>query len=309
MKSARKFAYIQRKKKKSRLFPALLPIIFILGFFAVLFIFIKLNTHFWNGKDKVAFAYREKNGDVGVVVLDPVLSDVTNFNIPGDTQINVAENYGVMRIRNVWQLGINEKKTGRLLPETVMENFSFPMTRFADYNGISISQGNFSGVLSFVFKPGATNIAFGDRLLMGLFAIKASDLNRTSIDLGKSQFLRKAKLSDGNPGYIISGPISERLTVYFSNNYFSSKNLKFFIVDSTGEAGVAGNVGSILEVMGGKVVSIDRRVDKGNFDCLVLGNDKKIIETIDNLFSCKTSNEKTNFDLELRLGANFAQRF
>ena len=275
-------------KHKKKSFKFLLPTILIILVIGI-FIFIKASTQHWNGHDKVGFAFAKDNGDVGVTVLDPNLGEMTTITIPGETEVDVARNYGTLRVKNVWQLSQNEKLGGALLPETVTQNFLFPITLWKG--------------------PNSTNIPFGDRLMIWFFTMKLKDLDKTEIDMGKSQFLRKEKLNDGQVGYRLVGEISGRLGVYFSDNDMVTKNTRVYIVDATSQAGVASQVGEIIEVLGGKIVSVDRKQEAGDFDCEVLGVDKNINKKVANLFSCKIINDKTDFDLEVRLGAKFASRF
>jgi hypothetical protein len=309
MRSAQRQKKINQKAKYSSIlsFSKILFLPFLLIF---IFLFIKFSTHNWNDKDKFIFTYKEDDGDVVVVVLDPKLGEETKIVIPGETEVIVARNYGTLRIKNVWKLSQNEKLEGKLLPETVTQNFLFPVSLWSDSDAASITSSNVLDIIKFIFLPLKTNISIGDRLSAGIFALKVHDLDKTEIDMGKSQFLHKEKLSDGQIGYRrISGLISQRLGVYFSDNTMSEKNIRFYIVDATGEAGVASLVGQILEVMGGKVVSVDKKQEIGDYDCQVMGSDKDTNRKVASLFSCSITNEKTDFDLEIKLGEKFAKRF
>jgi len=308
-KSARRQAFAARKiqkEKKNRfhLFRILIPIATLI----LLYVFLRLSANTWNGTDKVSFVYNDADGDIGVIVLDPRLSEATTLIIPGDTQVEVARNYGTLRIKNVWQLGINEKVEGRLLAETVTQNFLFPVYLW-DEKVPSFDQWGLLNALRFIFLPGQTNISFGDRVYMGFFALKVSEMGRSVIDLGKSQFLQKEILNDGLPGYEISGPISQRLTVYFSDNKIGDENLKVNIVDATGAFGVSDKLGEILQIIGGKVVSVDKKTISENTDCTVSGVNTEAVEKIAKLFSCKKQNTDTSFDLDIRVGEEFAKRF
>jgi len=274
----------------------------------ILFLVVKLSTKYWNGFDKFSYVYRNTSGDAVVTVLDPKLGDSTTFIIPGDTQVDVVGNYGTLKIKNVWQLSMNEKKGGKLLSGTVTKNFLFPVFLWSDSDAESVGHGNIPGIFKFIISPKNTNIPLGDRLSMAFFALNVKGINRTEIDLAKSQFLKKSQLNDGTVGYTLSGPVSTRLTVYFSDNVFADKSMKVEIIDQSGE-GSADTVGAILQVMGGKVVSVQKNTGSVNFDCLVLGSDLGTIRKIATLFSCKISEEKSVFDLEIRLGEGFAKRF
>ena len=313
MRSARRRALIEKKKKTVKMsglfFKVILPIILILG----IFVFFKFDTKYWNGNDKFIFAYRLESGDVAVSVVDPKLDEFTTLVIPGDTQVDVARNYGELRIKNVWQLGVNEKLGGRLLAETITQNFLFPVFLWSDSDARMLSDANTFGILRFIFFPKSTNITFGDRVSAGLFAMRIRDPGKNLLDLGKNQFLVKQKLSDGQPGYILAGTVSPRLTVYFSDNNFaddanSGKTLRVAISDATGVPGVADAVGQIIEVVGGKIVSIDKK-NADNTGCTVFGSNTKAVKKIAAIFSCKTSTDRGDFDLEIDLGTAFAKRF
>lgn len=311
MKSARRIAYVQRKQKKpvnknrmGFLIPGILLLVVLLAFIG-----IKLDTRFWNNHDKFAFASHSQNGDTGVTVLDPKTGEMTTLIIPGETEVDVAMNYGTLRLKNVWQLGINEKLDGALLAKTVTKNFSFPVFLWADSDGARLQKTGFSDSLKFVFFPQKTNIPFGDRISFALFALKTKNLDRTVIDLAKSQFLTKQRLSDGINGYKLTGPVSGRLTVYFSDNDMADKDFKVYVVDSTGTFDVAQNAGQIIEVMGGKIISVDKSAGSSDFGCHVLGKDSKVVNKFVNIFNCKAVQGKTDYDIELRLGTQFAKTF
>lgn len=271
-------------------------------------LFLRLNTRYWNGHDKVGFAFRFASGDVGATVADPNLSELTTLVIPGDTEVDVAENYGTLRVKNVWQLSQNEKLGGKLLPETLMQNFLFPLSLWADEKATGLGKGTIEGVIKFVFDVGQTNIPLGDRIRLGLFALKVPSLGRSEINLGESQFLHKERLSDGTNGYRLNGSPSQRLTVFFSDTSITELSPKVYVIDSTGSPGVADKVGQIIEVVGGKIVSIDKKSTEVS-DCEVLGENRPIVKKLASLFSCKIGSGKTDFDIEIRLGEKFAKRF
>lgn len=313
MRSARRRKLIEKKKKAGRLsgilFKFLLPIIFILA----VSVLVKFTTKYWNGEDKLAVAYRLDSNDVAVSVFDPRLTEITTLVIPGDTQVDVARNYGELRIKNVWQLGVNEKIKGALLAETITQNFLFPVFLWSDGDIETLFETNTFGILKFVFFPGSTNISFGDRVSIGIFAMKTGPTGKNLLNLGKNQFLIKQRLNDGEVGYVVSGDVSQRLTAYFADNSFadnanSGKSLRVAIVDATSVPGVADTVGQIIEVMGGKIVSIDKRNGENN-DCTIYGTNAKAIKKFAILFSCKTTKNNSNFDIEISLGQAFAKRF
>jgi len=288
-------------RRKSRIAGLLIRVFIPLMLVLSAFLYLKLSTKYWDGRSKFAFVFENSSGNVEVTVLDPALNEETSLIIPGDTEINVAHGYGTLRIKNVWQLGINEKLGGGLLAATLTDSFLFPTNLWSDTGT--------ADVWKFIFSPKQTNISFGDRLAAGIFALRVNGIDKTEIDLAKSQFLVKKTLTDGKPGYVLTGPVSSRLTVYFSDNNFADKNLKFSLTDATGSYGVADGVGQVLEVLGGKVVQIDKKGADSSLDCEVFGQSSDAVNKVSTLFSCKKVGGKSNFDLEMRMGSKFAKRF
>lgn len=308
MRSAQRQRRLRQKARNNGVL-TIIKFLVVPAILIFVFLLFKLSTRYWNGSDKIGFVYRQQSGDVAVTVLDPKLSEETTMVIPGDTQVDVAGNYGTLRIKNVWQLAQNEKLDGRLLAGTVTKNFLFPVFLWSDSDAQNLADANLAGTLKFIFAPKKTNIPLGDRAAIGLFAIQVKSINKTEINLGTSKFLQKTVLNDGEKGYLLAGPISERLTVYFSDNDFADESLKVEITDSTGAFGVSDKVGQIIQVLGGKIVSVDKKPVPSNFDCIILGKNSKIVRKIADLFRCSISREDSVFDLEVRLGEAFAKRF
>lgn len=306
--SVRRKNYIDRKnnvqKNNFSVFKIILPIVILLS----LFLYFKLTTHIWNNLDKVSIVYKDGE-DVSVTVLDPILSESTTLVIPGDTEVEVARNYGTFRLKNIWQLGINEKLGGSLIAETVTNNFLFPVYLWSEKNP-GLGSGNVGDIIKFIFFPGSAKISFSDRAQIGIFAMRVKDLDRSEINLGKSLFLSKGVLEDGLPGYKIVGPISQRLTVYFSDNEIGDDNVKVNITDATGNSGVSDKLGAVIQVVGGKVVSLDKKSTAEDYDCEISGLNAKAVNKFAKLFTCNINRSvKTSFDVDIRIGQEFAKRF
>lgn len=309
MRSARRQKILSEKRREKSGLRVLLRIIYPILAVAFIWVFFVVNTKYWNGQDKFGYVYKNVNGDVSVRVLDPKTNESVTLVVPGDTQVDVARNYGTMRIKNVWQLGINEKINGILLAQTVTKNFLTPIFLWSDQDISVLDSLDIINIPKFILAPKNTNIPIGDRLSIALFLVRVKSVDTTTIDLGKSQFLKKTNLSDGQAGYILNGTVSGRLTANFSDSDFSDGNVRVEITDATGNPESANIVGQIVEVMGGKVVSIDRTGEDTNSDCAVLGVNPKVVKKTANLFNCKIIKDKSVFDLEIRLGAGFAKRY
>lgn len=307
MRSARRQKLASKKRKGS--LHAFLKFFYPALVLAMAWLYLAVNVKYWNGADKFDYVFKNKDGDVVVKVLDPKLTDSLAIVIPGETEVGVARNLGTMQIKNVWQLGINEKLNGDLMAATVTKNFLTPVFLWSDQDIEALDSFNIPGIVKFIVAPSKTNIPVGDRAVLALFSLRVKGIDRTTIDLGKSQFLKKAKLNDGQVGYILGGPVSGRLTANFSDTDFSGQNVRVAVQDATGTHGTANTVGQIIEIMGGKVVSINKTAEDPESDCIVSGINPKVVKKTAALFGCRVSNDPSIFDLEIKIGSLFAKRY
>lgn len=302
-KRRRKVKKKNRKKLTLRLF-VLVGVILILGFIAYAF----LNTAFWNGRDKVSLVINTRSGDVVISTFDPVLPELTNIVIPGNTQVEVSRQLGTWRIKSVWHLGENEGVAGALLSETITRYFKLPVIAWADEPSLGFSTGNFPQVLKSVFSSYKTNLKIGDRIKIGLFNLRVKNTKRDEINLADG-YLKQGRLIDGGEGYVLSGSLPQKILVIFSDPLMADAGVRVAIRDGTGTAAVAGYVGGVLEVLGAKVSSVTKERPTES-DCTIVGKDKRVVEKISRLFQCSTTMDSTgNFDLEISIGSEFAKRF
>lgn len=284
----------QRKdnQKKIKLVNYLIAIFILLA----PFLYFKLTTKYWDGEEKINIAVQEGEGDVTVYILDPALEEEVKMIIPAETEVSLSQNLGSIRIKNVQKLGNNEDMGFDLLPKTITKSFMFPVNLFSDTPPASFK---------FVTTKN-TNIGLGDRVAIYMFDKKVKNLDRSTIDLAKSLFVTKAKLTDGELGYVLPNQISPRLTFYFSDNDFLQKETRVYIKDASGVYGLADTFGKIIEVMGGKVVTIEK-VEKSESSCSFVTEDKKIAAKMEKLFDCTKQKDKVgDFELEVILGSQFA---
>src|SRR3990172_8213094 len=242
------------------------------------FFFLSFQTRFWDAKSKLTLATNTKEGDIIVSSFDPQTASVTNIFIPASTQLNVSRQLGSWRAKSIWQLGLNEKLSGALLRETVL--------------------------------PLKTNLKVGDKIKLGIFALSVKNPKRTDLDLRQGNYLKKARLTDGEEGYIPTGAGLEKLIIYFADSGVSQKNLRVEIKDASGGSRVAQEVGKTIEMIGAKVSSLSK-VEQEDTDCQVAGKDKRLVELISAVFSCqKVKGEPSgNFDAQVKLGKGFIGRY
>lgn len=301
----RKIIGLRKRSKNRNFFKPFFALLVLaaLGFFA-------FNTKLWRAERKVGVVINSPVGDIVVVVLDAKNEEMTKIIIPGSTELEVARQLGKWKARSVWKLGENEKLGGKLLRETIIKDFHFPILGFADGGAYGFSQGDALGILKAAILPYKSNLTVADRIRIGLFSLGVKASKRRDIDLTRSSYLKKARLKDGEEGYLISGKIPKELLIVFSEPEIASEGLKVNIKDATGNGFSASEVGETIEVLGAKVTAVTK-LPRTDSDCQVAGKVESSAKSVGELFGCKMKSGAPdgNFDIELEIGEAFARRF
>lgn len=277
----------------------------------ILLVVISFLTARFKALDRLALVVNGKGGEVIVQNFDFSQKEIVNVVIPGQTQLDVANQFGFYRAGNVWKLGLNEKKEGELLRLSVVKNFNLPIVAWADSGGEALGKGGLLGLIKAVILPYKSNLRFGDKLRLAVFSAGVREDKRVEVDLSKTALLREVRLTDGEMGYVVSGgglPVS--LGGIFSEAIGKSEPFRAMVKDNTGRLGVAEKAGGVLEVMGVKIASLTKGPTT-DADCVVSGKDKRLVEKISLIFTCQVEGKLTddNFDLILELGSKFAKRY
>lgn len=277
--------------------------------FAFIFYITSLfaKTRFWNGKEKVALAVRSNDG-ASVLLFDPHYDELVTLYIPEHTEIEAAKQLGRWKIESIWELGQQEGESGKLLADSITKYFKFPVSAWADSQASGFGIGGVRNIMKAGFGSYATNLTLGDRARMAWFAFRLPNTKHIDIHLENSGYLQKGTLSDGTPGYRKVEPPPQDILALFTDETFGKSTYAIAIQDATGQTQVARNVGSVVEVLGAKVVAVDRE-ETQDIDCIVKGSNAFLINRIAKLFNCKEEKAESNFDLEILLGTQFARRF
>ncbi len=308
MKPALRNKRIKDKRKIVKLLNfKLLSILFIFLIFFLLITSIKKSNSLF--KDKVSLAVRNEDGGVNVLIFDYRSEEIVNIYIPGSTQVEVARDLGIWRLKNVWKLGQQEKVKGELLAKTVTKQFMFPVFFWSDSKALGFLSSNLFNVISSVFSNYETNLNFFQKLNLALFSLKVENSKHIDINLAKTHFLKEDILLDGEEGYRVYGSPPDKILAFFTDPSFLENGLRIMLVDLSGRVGVSENVGKILEVLGGKITSLVKE-DSQNLNCSVSGKDKIVLEKVKLLFSCseEKDNLPENFDLKIIIGSKFIEK-
>lgn len=301
-----------RRRKKSRnrkrkSFPKWVFPAFIL---LSLFIFIFIHTKYW-GKNLNLAVVSPSDSGVVVRIFNQTRREMYIVNIPGNTQVETAHDLGTWRIGSVWQLGINEKLGGRLLSDTVIKNFMFPVGVWAGSDFNKIINGNFIEILGSVIFSKRTNLGVGDRVRIAYFSHKIKDFQRYNVDLADTKFLERTKLKDGKLGFIVTNDFSQKLLPAFAE--FEKGKILISVFYEFEDKSIANNIARTLETMGAKPILI-KKVSPDYYpfsdSCLVRGDKSGIAERVASIFSCgfKSDLDKGG-NIEIILGKGFSERF
>lgn len=274
------------------------------------FLLITFHTKFWKSSGKTFLAISKENGEIVVSVFDPELEKITNIIIPKNTEVDVARQLGRWKLGSVRELGENEDLEGKLLAETIVKHFKLPVAAWADAPALGFAEGDVLGVVKASLFPYKTNLGIGDKIKLGIFSIRIKNLKRENINFSEGNILKKVTLIGGEEGYVLAGRLPNYIVALFSNLSISSEGSIVVILDATGKANVAEEVGEVIEVMGVKLANI-KKEEAADFDCEVKGKEKELLEEIAQVFSCKKlkTAPEGNFDLEIKIGKDFTRRF
>jgi hypothetical protein len=276
----------------------------------LIFLLITLQTRFWKSSAKTFLVISKESGEVVISVFDPGLEKITNITFPKNTEVDVARQLGRWKLGSVRELGENEDLEGKLLAETIVKHFKLPVAAWADAPALGFADGDLLGIVKASLLPYKTNLGIGDRLKLGLFSIRIKNLKRENIDFSEGNILKKVTLIGGEEGYVLAGRLPNYIVALFSNPNISSEGVVIVILDATGKANVAEEVGEVVEVMGVKLANI-KKEEVDDSDCEVKGKEKELLEEIAQVFSCKKLKvaPEGNFDLEIKIGEGFSKRF
>jgi len=301
-----------RRRKKSRnkerkFFPKWVFLAFI---FLSIFIFVFIHTKYW-GKNLNLAVVSPSNNDVVVNIFNQMRGEMYTINIPADTQVETAHDLGTWKIGSVWQLGINEKLGGRLLSDTVIKNFLFPVGVWAGSDFNKIIDGNFIEILGSIIFSKRTNLGVGDRVRIAYFSHKIKDFQRYNIDLADTNFLEKTKLKDGKIGFIVTNNFPQELLPAFTE--FEEGKILISVFYEFEDKSIANNIAKTLEIMGAKPILI-KKVSPDYYlssdDCLIRGNKTGIVERVASIFSCGFKRDLDKGEnMEIILGKGFSERF
>jgi hypothetical protein len=264
----------------------------------------------WEDKSNLTLLVQSTDEDLHLINFDPVVDEITDITIPSNTEVEVAQRFGVFRLGNVWKLGFSEGLGGDLVAKTVTKNFKFPVYVWADEFALGFASTNYIEIIKAILLRYDTNLKIGDRLRIAAFSIRIPNSRRIKINLSDTQYLKKTKLVDGEEGYIIEKNIPVSILSVFADPAIAKNGYRVHITNNTNNSGIANQVGEIVEVLGAKVASVKKgEIDKNG--CLIKGTDLESVKKLAAIFECGIKEQKKDMslDIEIILGENFEEIF
>lgn len=304
MPARRTRKFKQKKRKTSRRIKQYILILVLAAAAVIVF----LSGERWDKSSRLTVAIQDNQGDIVLSTFDPNNKTISNVTIPADTEVIVARGLGVMRAKNVMKLGESEGIGGNLLAETVTRYFTFPTHLWAKSEALGLSSRNIYSAIKSVMVPYPSNLSFITKIQMVLFSFGVKDSQRQDINLGKTSYLSEQNLKDGDRGYVVATKPANSIVVLYTDDYIANNLVTVSITDATGESGVAGNVGRVLEALGAKTAVI-KKENESKFDCKVSSSDEVLVMKISRLLKCEVRKSDSNFDVEVLLGTDFSDRY
>jgi len=215
---------------------------------------------------------------------DPSVNDLLLVKVPGNLMVNTAGGYGKYQLKNVYDLGENEKKADDLVKKTIMKNFHIPIHLVVDcrkisFNGESVGTSTFS-------CPKRRNLF---SLVNLLYESIKSGGNTSTKDLKDYRAIVTDTTDDGF--FELSDSIFDKLEFDFSQDMSLDQivNVRLEIGNSSD---LPEYLYDVIKIMGGRVVEGTSGKDVVSSGCAVFGDDKKFIEDVGRVFGCRVEYEE-----------------
>jgi hypothetical protein len=252
------------------------------------------------------------NEEIQLIIFDSDNKELTVIKLPENMQLNASHQRGIWKVSSLWKLGFDENMGGDLLADTLTNNASLPVNAWYGGKASSIASGSIVKILPFFspFSMTKSNLSYRDKFELSLFSLSVKNANRRTIDLSDTTYLRKTVLVDGEEGYVVAGSIPQDIVAIFSNDLLSQNNVVVHVVNNTAKYGLVEKIGRLIEVVGAKVISVEKN-NNSIEDCLVIGNDTKVVSFFADLFHCDEVYDKShdNYEITIIIGKMFAERF
>lgn len=116
--------------------------------------------------------------------------------------------------------------------------------------------------------------------------------------------------NNNNYNFILeSTSLSDNVLIYFiDNNLYSHGPYKMLMEDMTGDKEISYKLSKILETFGVKTTLFKKGYEK-NLECQIGGEKQNLVKIVAKILTCEDIIESESFDLRIRVGKVFIDRF
>ena len=296
----RKIVSNKPKLKKKYLFLFFIFVIISIG------MSLLLGTYNRNAKDKLSLIVKNKDSSMSIIVFDIKSQEIYNLNIPANTEIEVIGERGLWKVKSLWDLGEQEGLGGELAARSVTMSLKLPIYAWADEQALGLANLGLKTSFVALFSFYESSLNFKDKTRLFIFASKVKNTRRISINLGETALLERRKLSDEEDGYRVSQTLPQSIAAIFSEPAFTTDFVRVSIKDATQKVNLAKSVGSVIEVLGGKVSSVEVVKDYRGV-CIIKSKKENTLKILLKIFKCEEFliDPEQSFDIEMTLGEKF----
>lgn len=263
----------------------------------------------WDGNTRLSVAILKDSGDMDVIVVDPATNKLVTIEIPGNTVVKAANQMGEWPLSSIGQLAENEGHSNDFIAHTITKTFYFPIEHWATEDALQIVGDNSIQSLLAVLKRFDSDLVFADKVKLAFKSMGIDSVDRYTINLSDSSYLKPQKLIDGNSGYEVTATMPASIASLFADQGVSQERAKIMIVNNTGTGAIARDMSKIVEVMGGKVYSVENG-EEADLDCIISGNKLITVTKIASVFNCEIKTREANgYDIVLTIGTSFKNRY
>jgi hypothetical protein len=306
-KKTRRRLKISEKQKKDRS-GSIKLLIWSLLILSIIALFIALSPSKLAPNQKIIL-YGRTNDNTDILILDPQNITQTNLSIPGSTQVKAAYELGSWKLQSVWALSDQEKLGSKLIKNTLIKSFNFPVQYYVPGNFNSFSSTNPLALINFISRP--SSLTLKDKIKIGLLLLKIPKSSKVNIDLKDTSILTQKQLVTGDQGYIISESIPLSTAKLFSQPDFFENNIKLRLINKSNSYQAENLVNSVSEVLGSKVVSVENEQSDDKLDCEIHSQNISSSKILADLLGCNLikQNQDGPIQIELIIGNEFYKRF
>jgi|GEM_PF-5859811 len=270
----------------------------VLALISSLFLFITRDTS--QTRTNIAVPGPEES----VYILSFEHNGLTSIHIPGNTVIHTAGNLGDWPARSLWKLGHNEGVKGALMSRSLTKTFSLPVTDWAGSEAYGFTKGGIAS-LKLIFTPFETSLTFGERIRLAFASSRIDPANKRVVNLVTLNILSLDKDESGEPIYNVRERTPVGILKLFDEALFSAEGVTIGIEDGVQDGYVASELSRLLTVIGGKVVSIEKKEIPDTCTISARGEYASFLAKVLPCTIDKT--DPKPFDIKIRIGAEFTK--